>query len=137
MVTIVNSSNDVLHLNGWKLLDNLDREEPLSGSIHPAHALTIVPKGDGARLGNNGGTITLLDPCGLKVDGVPYTKRDARRRGRPILFSKAGRGFAADPRRQLHRDSLSSHVLLEGLNCDRHRRLESWAKSASCRVAAG
>jgi hypothetical protein len=39
-----------------------------------------------AQLGNSGGIITLLDPAGLKVDGVSYTKEQARREGWLIVF---------------------------------------------------
>lgn len=85
-VTIFNTSGSVIHLKGWKILDVQDREEPLSGSIPPGEALTLVLQGDGALLGNDGGTITLLDPRGLKVDGVAYSKKDAQREGRPLVF---------------------------------------------------
>jgi hypothetical protein len=39
-----------------------------------------------AKLGNSGGIITLLDPSGLKVDGVSYTKEQARRQGWLVVF---------------------------------------------------
>lgn len=85
-VTIFNTSDDIINLKGWKILDAQDREESLSGSIPPAEALTVVLCGDRALLGNAGGTITLLDPRGLKVDGVAYSKKDAQREGRPLVF---------------------------------------------------
>lgn len=85
-VTIFNTSGDVINLKGWKILDAQDREEPLAGTIRPAEALTVVLCGDKALLGNAGGTITLLEPRGLKVDGVSYSKKDARREGRPLVF---------------------------------------------------
>jgi hypothetical protein len=37
-------------------------------------------------LGNGGGLITLLDPDGLKVDGVAYTKSQAQREGWSLVF---------------------------------------------------
>ena len=37
-------------------------------------------------LGNKGGTITLVDASGLKVDGVAYTKDDAAADGWTIVF---------------------------------------------------
>lgn len=85
-VTIFNTSPCVLNLKGWKILDTHDREEPLSGTIRPSHALTIVLKGDGAKLANIGGTITLLDARGLKVDGVAYDRSAGRREGGAITF---------------------------------------------------
>ena len=38
------------------------------------------------QLGNKGGTLTLLDPNGLKVHGVAYTREQAAAEGRTILF---------------------------------------------------
>ncbi|PSM31346.1 DUF2278 family protein [Haliangium sp. UPWRP_2] len=86
MVTIYNTSSAVINLKGWKILDAHDREEPLSGTVHPGHALNIVFTGHGARLPNIGGTITLLDPRGLKVDGVSYSRKDGRHEGGAITF---------------------------------------------------
>ena len=37
-------------------------------------------------LGNKGGTLTLVDASGLKVDGVAYTKDDAAADGWTIVF---------------------------------------------------
>lgn len=37
-------------------------------------------------LGNRGGLISLLDPDGLKVDGVAYTKAQAEREGWSLVF---------------------------------------------------
>jgi len=34
-----------------------------------------------------GGTITLLDARGLKVDGVAYTAAQAQVEGRPVVFN--------------------------------------------------
>ena len=38
------------------------------------------------QLGNNGGIVTLLDPNGLKVDGVAYTGEQAGAEGETIIF---------------------------------------------------
>jgi hypothetical protein len=53
-----------------------------------------LPAGDALRirlgppvaLGNSGGLITLLNPDGLKVDGVAYTKAQATPEGRSLIF---------------------------------------------------
>jgi hypothetical protein len=37
-------------------------------------------------LGNRGGLISLLDPDGLKVDGVAYTKGHAEREGWSLIL---------------------------------------------------
>ncbi len=38
------------------------------------------------QLGNKGGALTLLDPAGLKVDGIAYTADDAREEGWTVVF---------------------------------------------------
>jgi uncharacterized protein YukJ len=85
-VTLFNTSDGVLDLEGWKILDQNDRAESLRGKLPVAEARTFVLDGKGAQLGNKGGTITLLDARGLKVDGVAYTKADATPQGRGIVF---------------------------------------------------
>ena len=47
--------------------------------------LEVVLGGD-VQLGNQGGTITLLDAAGLKVAGVSYTAAQAAQEGRTIVF---------------------------------------------------
>jgi hypothetical protein len=37
-------------------------------------------------LGNSGGTITLLDGEGLKVDGVSYTREEGKQEGWTAVF---------------------------------------------------
>ncbi|MEU9671495.1 hypothetical protein AB0E25_39350 [Streptomyces bobili] len=41
---------------------------------------------NGVQLGNNGGTITLLDPVGIKIHGVSYTAEQAKQESWPIVF---------------------------------------------------
>jgi len=38
------------------------------------------------QLGNQGGLLTLLNPDGLKVDGVAYTGQQADAEGRTVVF---------------------------------------------------
>jgi hypothetical protein len=86
LVTVFNTSNAALDVTGWKILDKNDRAEPLSGAIPLGEARTFRLSGAGAQLANNGGTISLLDASGLKVDGVAYTKADAARQGAALAF---------------------------------------------------
>jgi hypothetical protein len=85
-VTILNTSAQLLDLSGWTLRDDQDRGQSLSGRFLPSETITIPLAGGGLKLNNQGGAITLLDPRGLKVDGVAYTAGQAREEGRPILF---------------------------------------------------
>jgi hypothetical protein len=38
-------------------------------------------------LGNQGGIITLLNPTGLKVDGVSYSQEAVKQQGQTIVFT--------------------------------------------------
>ena len=85
-VTVVNASPDTVELTGWKVADRLGRTSPVpSVSLSPGSTVT-VPVADGMQLGNDGGTITLLDGQGLKVHGVAYTAQSARRPGWTVVF---------------------------------------------------
>lgn len=86
-VTILNTSDHTLNLTNWKILDQQDKADTISGSIKPGVATVFRLTGNGAQLSNKGGTITLLDSRGLKVDGVAYTKAEAKAEGKPIVFS--------------------------------------------------
>lgn len=85
-VTVLNISDQPLNVTGWKILDQHDKEDSISGAIEPGHAEVFQLSGSGAQLSNKGGTITLLDSAGLKVDGVAYTKADAKIQGKPVVF---------------------------------------------------
>jgi uncharacterized protein YukJ len=86
LVTVLNTNSAALDLTGWKILDKNDRAEPLDGKIPVGEARTFRLSGAGAQLSNEGGTISLLDANGLKVDGVAYTKADAARQGAALAF---------------------------------------------------
>lgn len=63
-----------------KIADREKRKCPLAGSL-PAGGVLKARLTAPVQLGNSGGIITLLDAQGLKVDGVSYTKEQARREG--------------------------------------------------------
>jgi uncharacterized protein YukJ len=86
-VTILNTSDRTLDLTNWQILDQQDKAEMISGSIEPGAASVFQLSGNGAQLSNKGGTITLLNAAGLKVDGVAYTKDAAKAEGKPVVFS--------------------------------------------------
>jgi uncharacterized protein YukJ len=85
-VTILNTTDRTLELVNWQILDQLDHADTISGTIQPGEAATFKLSGQGAQLSNKGGTITLLNSDGLKVDGVAYTKNQAKAEGRPVVF---------------------------------------------------
>lgn len=85
-ITVLNASPAPIDLQGWHLADQNRQTLPLpTGPLPPGTTLT-VPAGNGFRLGNQGGTITLLNPNGLKVHGVSYTAQQAQREGQTITF---------------------------------------------------
>ena len=48
--------------------------------------MTVQLSGTDIDLPNDGGIITLLDSKGLKVHGVSYTEKDAKKEGWTIVF---------------------------------------------------
>src|SRR4051794_15846837 len=85
-VTLLNASPAQLDLTGWRLADKAKRTCALPATRLAAGATVAVPLTDGVQLGNNGGAITLLDPRGLKVDGVSYTGDQVRDEGWTLVF---------------------------------------------------
>jgi uncharacterized protein YukJ len=86
-VTIVNTTPASIDLEGWAIADKNKRKSVLGGPVlEPGAAHVIVLPGDGAQLSNEGGIITLLDPHGLKVHGVSYTREGASRQGWTVVF---------------------------------------------------
>jgi uncharacterized protein YukJ len=85
-VTLINTTAHDLDLDGWALLDRLKQRMPLEATTLPAGETTRIPLRSPIQLGNQGGLLTLLNPSGLKVDGVAYTKQQAQAQGRTLVF---------------------------------------------------
>ncbi|MEU9123166.1 DUF2278 family protein [Streptomyces sp. NPDC048506] len=85
-VTLVNTSADAVDMNGWHLSDQQRHLLSLPAESLDAGATIVVPAHDGFHLDDDGGSITLLDPDGLKVHGVSYTEQQAERRGLTLTF---------------------------------------------------
>jgi len=77
-VTLFNGGSRDVNLNGWVLLDRGNQSEKLSGAIPRNHAVTITLSGEGAQLGNKGGSLRLVSPSGVQVSSVTWTNKDAR-----------------------------------------------------------
>ncbi len=81
------STPESIDLTGWSLADRLKQTSPLGHqTIDAGAALAVGLSGDGAQLSTKGGIITLLDPNGVKVHGVSYTREHARSQGHTIVF---------------------------------------------------
>jgi uncharacterized protein YukJ len=84
-VTLLNTTPQPVPLDGWKLADKAKNKMPLSGILPPGGVVQVkvtVP----VQLSNQGDLITLLNPNGLKVHGVSYTKAQAQQEGKTIVF---------------------------------------------------
>ena len=85
-VTLLNPGAEPMDLDGWGLVDrNGQRFDVTDVVLSPGEAIRIS-LGAQIQLGNSGGTITLLDAAGLKVDGVAYTRDDVAVEGRSVIF---------------------------------------------------
>jgi hypothetical protein len=85
-VTLVNASPQAVDLAGWSILDREKRRLVLDAGALAAGDMIRVPLRAPVALGNRGGLISLLDPDGLKVDGVAYTKAQVEREGWSLVF---------------------------------------------------
>ncbi|MCU7726184.1 DUF2278 family protein [Actinoplanes sp. KI2] len=84
-VTLLNTSPGEIDLSGWQIVDRAGNRSALAGRLGAGETarVAVAPP---VQLGNRGGTITLLDARGLKVDGVAYTSDQSTREGWTIKF---------------------------------------------------
>ncbi|MGH3669751.1 MAG: DUF2278 family protein [Pseudonocardiaceae bacterium] len=85
-VTLINTSPQDLDLAGWVLLDAHKQRMVLDPLTLPAGDTLRVPLRVPVQLGNHGGQLTLLNPAGLKVDGIAYTAKQAQQEGWTLVF---------------------------------------------------
>jgi len=86
-VTLINMSPHTVDLSGWSIADAHKRRSSILGLALTAGSTGVVQlDGQGALLGNKGGIITLLDPDGIKIHGVSYTKQQAGQSGWTVVF---------------------------------------------------
>jgi uncharacterized protein YukJ len=85
-VLLINASPQPVDVTGWHIADRLKNKCGLSPEQLAPGATREVTLSGGVQLGNNGGSITLLDASGLKVDGVSYTAGQAKREGWTVVF---------------------------------------------------
>lgn len=83
-VSLLNTSTKAVNLEGWSLLNRQQSPQLLTGMLEAGETAMIeLPT---AMLSNKGDSITLLDPNGIKIYGVSYSKSQARHRGWSITF---------------------------------------------------
>jgi hypothetical protein len=85
-VLLLNASPTEVDLTGWRIADRARQTCPVPAGPLAAGETRRVAIAERVALGNGGGTITLLDAGGLKVDGVAYTAADAQPEGWTVTF---------------------------------------------------
>jgi uncharacterized protein YukJ len=85
VVTLLNTAPHTVSLAGWALLDTQKKRLNLDGEL-AAGAVRTVTVEEPFALSNQGGVITIVDESGLKVDGVSYTREQAKHPGWTIVF---------------------------------------------------
>jgi uncharacterized protein YukJ len=77
-VILLNKSNQDINLQGWQIVDKLNKKETITNKIIEAGStIRITLSGNRAQLSNKGGNITLVNAEGIKIDGATYTESDA------------------------------------------------------------
>jgi uncharacterized protein YukJ len=85
-VTLLNPRAEALDLAGWSLVDRAGQTMTLdSGQVGPGDTVRIDLHPP-VQLGNHGGTLTVTDPAGVKVDGIAYTGEQAAHPGTTLVF---------------------------------------------------
>lgn len=86
-VILLNASPEAIDLDGWMIADKNKKKERLTGPLLGAgETTTITLSGESAQLSNKGGIITLLNKDGSKIDGVSYTKAQAKKHSWTLVF---------------------------------------------------
>ena len=86
-VVLINTTPETIDLNGWSIADKNKKKEKLAGPVMgPGETTTVTLSGRDAQLSNKGGIISLLDNQGIKIDGVFYTREQAKKQGWTLVF---------------------------------------------------
>ncbi len=86
MVYLLNRTPSGISLGGWSLLNKAKEAHVLSGDIWLAPGETRSVAMGKVPLSNKGGLISLVNTDGVKIDGVSYTKTQAKKEGQLVLF---------------------------------------------------
>ena len=84
-VAIRNDGHQPLHVGGWRLLNRNDHATILDGVV-PPRTVRRFPLPADVPLSSRGGLIRLLDGNGEEVDGVSYTRHEAKRKHGLLTF---------------------------------------------------
>jgi uncharacterized protein YukJ len=84
-VAIRNDGQEPVHVGGWRLL-NRDGDATILEGVVPPRTVRRFPLPADVPLSSRGGLIRLLDGDGEEVDGVSYTRDEARRKHGSLTF---------------------------------------------------
>ncbi|NET09232.1 MAG: endonuclease [Symploca sp. SIO2B6] len=84
-VSIINLSNEHVDLSGWSLKDPQD-SLALEGSLAPGEAMQVAPLSP-IELSNQGGTISLYNQAGERIDRVKYPQQPKELENKPFIFA--------------------------------------------------
>jgi uncharacterized protein YukJ len=87
-VILMNTTDADISLNGWKLVDRTRQEFVINNlTIRAGSTAEVkISANSNFNLGNNGGTISLLNTQGIKISGVQYTKEQGKVEGQIVRF---------------------------------------------------
>jgi len=85
-VTLINRSDTILSLSGWRLMDDEDRAHPLAGEVVAGETLRVSLAGSPMRLRNKRGAIALVDADGAVAHRVGYEKSEIAREAWTTVF---------------------------------------------------
>jgi hypothetical protein len=86
-VTIANSTNELVNLQGWKLIDRAGNQFPLAGKVDPGKSLVVTMTEATMPLNNNGDEVLLIDADGIGRSRVTYSESQVRA-GVTLRFAK-------------------------------------------------
>ncbi len=84
-VLLFNSSDSQISLNNWSIANNMKLKHTINLNLNSGET-AVVQLSKEVPLSNKGGIISLLNGNGIKIDGVSYTKEQAKREGQWIVF---------------------------------------------------
>ena len=84
-ISIINLSNQRVDFQGWCLKDPQD-ELMIGGVLGPGEAMQIGPLSP-IQLGNRGGTISLYNAAGERIDRVKYPVQPKALEDKPVIFA--------------------------------------------------
>ena len=86
-VSIINLTGETTSIDGWKLSDDKERTLELKGAINAGEALRLQPLKPVMLANSRAGFIQLVDNANRQIDRVRYSKEQAQREGRAIIFA--------------------------------------------------